>query len=237
MTAAIGLSDRLRAVAEAIPRGARVADIGTDHGWLLAWLVHHGRVRRAIGIDVVPGPLRHAQATIDRTGCHEIELRLGDGLRPLAPGEVDAVSIAGMGGARIIRLLGEAAAVVRPLDRLVLQPNTDWIALRTFVAAQRWSLLGERMVHERGKFYCVFEIGPQPGAAPQWTDDERDFGPTLVHERPPEFLAWLRHESARVRRAYRRATAASEPDTARLAALRRHDERIRALLDGDASPR
>ena len=46
------LSPRLAAVANFVPSGARVADIGTDHGWLPIHLVHTRQARSAIAADL-----------------------------------------------------------------------------------------------------------------------------------------------------------------------------------------
>ena len=41
------LSPRLRSVAELVPRGARFADVGTDHAYLPVWLLQRGVISRA----------------------------------------------------------------------------------------------------------------------------------------------------------------------------------------------
>ena len=42
------LTPRLACIAELVPRGARLADVGTDHAYLPAWLLQSGRIDRAI---------------------------------------------------------------------------------------------------------------------------------------------------------------------------------------------
>ncbi len=231
------LSPRLRAVADVVPPGARVADVGTDHAQLLVWLVAHGRVGAGNGIDVNAGPLAQARRTLAATGVSGVELREGNGLEPLRPGEVDVAVLAGMGGARIVRLLDACPAVVDGLRGLVLQPNTDWVLVRRWVAARGLWLAGEAMAEDRGKFYVVLDVRPQARAghdAPRWSEDELELGPRLVMERPPAFLAWLRHELARTERAAARVAAsghASEPRAdPRLAALKQHATRLRRVL-------
>lgn len=228
------LSARLRAVAEAVPTGSRVADVGTDHAQLLAWLRASGRIAGGIGIDVVAGPLEQARRTLAAVGVEGVELRRGDGLQPLRPGEVDVVVLAGMGGARIVRLLEAQRQQVEGLRMLVLQPNTDWVLVRRLIAERGWSLLGERMVEDRGKFYVVLTVEPRPGPAPQWSEDALLLGPRLRIERTPEFVAWLRHELRRTESAQRRASRArdrsdSQPSP-RETALRVHAEHLRRAL-------
>ena len=78
-----------------IPEGRSVADIGTDHGRLPAWLLRTGKVSHVIATDRAQGPLSGARA---RLGGLSVELRLGDGLSVLDPGEVHTAVFAGMGG-------------------------------------------------------------------------------------------------------------------------------------------
>ena len=44
----IALQPRLRLLAEMTPPGGRLADIGTDHGYLPVWLLQEGRIPSAI---------------------------------------------------------------------------------------------------------------------------------------------------------------------------------------------
>ena len=106
----VKLSARLAAVAALVEPGSRVADVGTDHGYIPIYLVQTGIADRAIAMDVRSGPLERARAHVDRLppGCRErIETRLSDGLKALSPGEADTVVIAGMGGELMIRILDE----------------------------------------------------------------------------------------------------------------------------------
>ena len=102
------LSIRMRAVADLVTDGLRVADIGTDHGFVPIALVSEGRCPSAIAADVRSGPLSHAAENIRRQGLSDvIETRLSDGLKKIDPGEAEAVIIAGMGGMLMIRILDD----------------------------------------------------------------------------------------------------------------------------------
>ena len=57
------LPPRLRALAELVPPGASLADIGTDHGYLPLALLAEGRITRAVGCDIGAGPLAAAGFT------------------------------------------------------------------------------------------------------------------------------------------------------------------------------
>ena len=100
------LSKRLSAVASLITEGSRLADIGTDHGYVPIALVENGSIPSAVAMDVNKGPLERAQEHIREKHLEDrIKTRLSDGVKALEEGEADAVLIAGMGGMLVIRIL------------------------------------------------------------------------------------------------------------------------------------
>ena len=102
------LSRRLQAVEQFVTEGNRLADIGTDHGYVPIDLLLKGRLPSAIAMDVNEGPLRQARAHVSFYQLEDrIQLRLSDGLAALQKGEADTVLIAGMGGALTVRILEE----------------------------------------------------------------------------------------------------------------------------------
>ena len=54
------LSKRLLVVASHVQAGARVIDVGTDHGYIPIYLVQKGIAERVLATDVRPGPLESA---------------------------------------------------------------------------------------------------------------------------------------------------------------------------------
>ncbi|MFR4202335.1 MAG: tRNA (adenine(22)-N(1))-methyltransferase TrmK [Flavonifractor plautii] len=62
----VELTPRLRSVAELVPRGARFADVGTDHAYLPVWLLQQGRITGAVASDLRPGPLERARGTAEK---------------------------------------------------------------------------------------------------------------------------------------------------------------------------
>ena len=75
------LTPRLRAIAQQVPQGSVLADVGTDHALLPAWLLLEGRIPSAIASDLREGPLSRAKETVEQHGVADrVSLRLCDGL-------------------------------------------------------------------------------------------------------------------------------------------------------------
>ena len=55
------LSKRLQMIAQMVSEGNRLADIGTDHGYIPIYLLQNGKIPSAIAMDVGKGPLKRAQ--------------------------------------------------------------------------------------------------------------------------------------------------------------------------------
>jgi tRNA (adenine22-N1)-methyltransferase len=178
------LSDRLTALSNYVKNGTIMADIGTDHGYLPVFLVKSGRCPRAIACDVRKMPLESARRNIMANGLTEqIELRLGDGIQILKPGEVQIVNIAGMGGSTIRQILSEKPDVLAQIDRLILQPMGDEESLRHWLITNGWCIMDEELVLEDERLYTIIvcEQGEEPLPASVFLE----IGPRLIEKNHP----------------------------------------------------
>lgn len=158
------LSKRLQTVANAVTPGSRVADVGTDHGYVPIYLVERGLCPGAIAMDVNEGPLARAEEHIRAEGLSDrIQTRKSDGLAALAPEETDAVVIAGMGGALMCRILQDATAFLEAGRELILQPQSEWFKVRRLLSASGYRITQEWFLEEEGKYYVVIKAGPARG--------------------------------------------------------------------------
>ena len=92
------LTNRLLKIASLVNENKRLADIGTDHGYIPVYLLNEGKINFAILADINKGPLENARSEVKRNKLEDkVDLRLGSGIEVLKKGEVDEVIIAGMG--------------------------------------------------------------------------------------------------------------------------------------------
>lgn len=69
MRTEVKLSKRLERIASFVQPGSRVADIGTDHGYVPIWLVQKGVCPSALAMDVRKGPAGAGGRTRGRGGA------------------------------------------------------------------------------------------------------------------------------------------------------------------------
>lgn len=187
------LSARLERVAAQVPAGARLADIGTDHGYLLVALVKRGVISAAVAGEVALTPLRAVERSVRENGLGEqIAVRLADGLAAIEPGDgITAISFCGMGGETIRDILARDKARLGGNELLILQPNGGEQPLRRWLMDNGYRIRHEELLQENRFFYEI--IVAEPGEPRRHTDSALYFGPLLVQERSPVFLAkWQR---------------------------------------------
>jgi tRNA (adenine22-N1)-methyltransferase len=155
------LPRRLWPVGRLVPAGCSVADIGSGDGRLAAWLASRGH--RVIATDNKPGPIRVVRRLLDPLG---IECRLGEGLEPILPLEVEVAVIAGMGGRNIGRILAASPEVIASLEALVLQPLQHAGELLQRLLAAGYRLDGSSEIEQRSRPYSAVLLRPPYSIAP-----------------------------------------------------------------------
>ncbi len=180
------LDARLAAVADKIPEGLRVWDVGSDHARLPVWLVATGKIPSAVASDIGEQPLASARRTVERFGVGDrVSLRLCDGIPPDARGAADVFIIAGLGGSTIADILLAAPWTQEPGVRLVLQPMSSPEDTRKVLYEGRWRVTGETFVRDGHRRYVVIEA---EGGGERESFDRADLA-AGKHIRDPEHIA------------------------------------------------
>lgn len=162
------ISTRLREIAERLPSGCKFADIGSDHGLLPIYAIKQGIALSAVAGEVNEGPLEAARRGVLSHGVQDkIAVRKGDGLAVIEAGEVDTITISGMGGALIASILADGVTKLDGVKRLILQPNMAEGAVRRWLLEQNWLITDEIILEEDGKIYEIITADRQQEAKQQ----------------------------------------------------------------------
>ena len=117
-----------------------------------------------------------------------MDLRLGDGLSVLAPGEAQAVVIAGVSAQTAIEMLTAAPWVKAEKTQLVLIPATKAPVLRRWLWENGFWLNAERLVCAAHRWYAVMDA-VYTGTVRQPTDAECLLGLTQDQPGAAEYRA------------------------------------------------
>lgn len=196
------LSQRLDTIASFVPEGSRIADIGTDHGYIPIHLVQDKKAEHAIAMDVRKGPLERAQAHIREAGLEgSIEVRLSDGLLKLEKNEADCVVIAGMGGELMIHILEEGSNLWEEIRFWVLSPHSEPGKVRKFLEEQEFFIEREIMMKEEGKYYSVLGVTRKAGCTMNYGREiYYRYGKKLLEPKDPVLLEYLLKEEEQLKR-------------------------------------
>lgn len=211
------LSPRLQAIARQVPQGARLADVGTDHGYLPVWLLLNGQIESAIAADLRAGPLDRARDTARQfQQTNWISFRLCDGLSDIKADEVDTVSIAGMGGETITAIL-KAAPWTKQNKLLLLQPMTGASKLREWLQINGYVILDENIAQEGKKLYSIWTV--TGGDMPPLTPAELWAGKNRPNPLRKEFLDMMERKAERALQGHLAAQSTDQAAVAQLEAV------------------
>lgn len=171
MKRCFSLPPRLQTVADLVPQGQPLADIGTDHGRLPAWLLLHDRIPCAVATDLRPGPLSKAQELAKRWALEDkLSFRLCDGLTALSPKEAETIVIAGMGGETIAEIMAAVSWAREPGHCYILQAMSGMDGLRRYLSVANFRIVKEILVEDGNTLYVVLYV--EPGGGKKLTEGE-----------------------------------------------------------------
>lgn len=229
----VNLSRRLQVVADYVEKGARLADIGSDHAYLPCYLAQNQQIAFAVAGEVVEGPYLNAVNEVSRLNLEEtVSVRLGDGLQVLkAEDGITTITIAGVGGPLIVRILEEGKKLSKRTgeETLILQPNVNEKTVRDYLMNESYKITAETLLEENGKRYEIIKAEP---SAEKVDYDEKDllFGPYLRKERSSVFLDKWQSESQKTAYVIQQMEKAEQTDKEKRAELERKLNLIEEMI-------
>ena len=153
------LSPRLKTAADFVRINKTVADVGTDHAYLVAYLILNNISPFAYACDINPNPLKKALSTITEYEIEDrVELVLCDGLDKISKDFVDDIVIAGMGGETIVSILDTCPWSKSEDKHYVLQPMSKAGNLRKYLCENGFEIQKEAAVIDSDKIYTVMSV-------------------------------------------------------------------------------
>lgn len=194
------LSKRLQACCNYVAPGARVADVGCDHGYLSIYLLYHNIADSVYAADINEMPLQSAMRNAEKFGVRDkMHFYLSDGLKNV-PKEFDTLVCAGMGADTIVSVLNNAPWLKSEQYKLILQCQSKTPMLRQYLSDNGWQITKETVLRDGRFLYTVMAVCWQP-EHPRLTVGQRYFPPALLVDATPELPEYYRDVIFRLRRA------------------------------------
>lgn len=195
----MNLTPRLQVVAKHVPKNTICGDIGTDHAYIPLYLIKNGICPKVIATDVNKGPINIAQEQINSAGYSKyIETRLGDGLQPIKPREINSVVIAGMGGLLIRNILEASPEVTRGIKTFILQPMVAQRELKEYLLKNNYTIIEEDLAQEDRRIYeiIIATHGKQDLEHPIFLD----VGKSLIDKKHPLLKPLIHGKKAKLQK-------------------------------------
>lgn len=229
------LTERFKTIAGEIRKGETAADIGTDHGYLPLYLYEKKISPKVIMTDLSPHSLNKAKTNFALVFPGRVfDLRVGDGLDVLAPGEVDNIVAAGMGGLLIKDMLDWDIGKTRSFRRLILQPRNNVGRLMRWLDLNGFDVTKYQIVKEAERYCEIITASPGTKNVSERSEAEYDFPDLLMQTGGPlttEYLRFhLNRESVILNKTTCGRTSENDGDDPVKSIRFRRIERIRELL-------
>ncbi len=184
------ISKRLLCCAGQIAPGARVADIGADHGYLSIELLKSGRASFVHASELREQPLNKARENAEKFSVSEkMRFSKADGLQAIDPSSVDTIVCAGMGGELIAQILRACPWVRNENYTLILQPQSSGNDLRRQLCEMGFGIEKEILVEDGGFLYQVLRV--RYGIPMDLSPGQQYVSPALLQSKDPLLPGYL----------------------------------------------
>ncbi|MBB2507987.1 MULTISPECIES: tRNA (adenine(22)-N(1))-methyltransferase [Staphylococcus] len=194
----VTLNERLKKVSTFIT-GDCLADIGSDHAYLPIYAIENNLVKNAIAGEVIKGPFEASKKNVvEHDLVNHVDVRLGDGLSIIQSNDqINSITICGMGGPLIAKILEEGKEKLTAHPRLILQSNIQSSAIRNLLESMHYNIIEEVILEEKGHIYEIIVADFCEQQPQTLTKSELKFGPILLKKKHELFFKkWERERQA-----------------------------------------
>jgi tRNA (adenine22-N1)-methyltransferase len=189
------LSYRLNEIVKLCGRCKRIADVGCDHGKVLAELAKRKSTQFLIASDISAPSVEKARVLLESMNYKNYSVRVGNGFSTLTEQDnLDMIVVAGMGGFEIIEIL-KASPIA--LTNLVLQPQNNVIKLRQYLNENSFYIVTDKVVNDKGKFYNILKV-KKSETKQRLSSCAIKYGKSNISDYNPEFVLMLEEENQKL---------------------------------------
>ena len=155
------INNRLKTIGDLVPLSSYPLDIGCDHALLSIYLVKEKGFSKTVASDNKSGPIKKAKENVNFYKVSDkVKLVNAEGLDSYTKG-IDTITISGMGGLNINKILDDNKEYLKNIDTLILSPNNYSLAVKRKLIKFGYHIEDEVLVKEKNIIYeiLVFKKG------------------------------------------------------------------------------
>ena len=150
------INNRLKTIGDLVPLSSYPLDIGCDHALLSIYLVKEKGLSKTVASDNKSGPLKKARENVNFYKVSDkVELIEAEGLDSYKEG-IDTITISGMGGLNINKILDDNKRYLKNITTLILSPNNYSDAVKRKLLKLGYHIDNEVLVKEKNIIYQIF---------------------------------------------------------------------------------
>ena len=150
------INTRLKTIGDLVPLSSYPLDIGCDHALLSIYLVKEKGLSKTVASDNKSGPLKKARENVNFYKVSDkVELIEAEGLDSYKEG-IDTITISGMGGLNINKILDDNKRYLKNITTLILSPNNYSDAVKRKLLKLGYHIDNEVLVKEKNIIYQIF---------------------------------------------------------------------------------
>ena len=151
------MSKRLLTIASFISLKSNVADIGSDHGYLLIYLKSIGHCGKLLGVENKKGPYDILKSNIAKSLYQDIILSFSDGISMLDD-SYDTIVIAGLGYDIIKSIILKDQQKLDNIKTIIIDSHTKTEHVRRFFSNIGYKIDKEEILKEKNTYYEIIRF-------------------------------------------------------------------------------
>ena len=169
-----------------VPLDIPCADIGSDHGLLVKYLLDNNLVPFCYASDNKKGPFERLKKNLSTyISQNKVEVDLVDGIKNLT-NKYKTIIIAGMGGDLIKEILEKEKDKLKNIECLLLSPHGKEKELREFLTSNQFQIIDENVVYE-DHYYEIILFKKSPEIV-NYSTKQLEYGPINLIKKDETFI-------------------------------------------------
>lgn len=178
-------SKRLNSLASFVNCDQNLADIGSDHGFLVSILIENGFSKEILAVENKKGPFENLVKNLSAYQKDFIHFSLSNGLEEVES-KYETVVIAGMGFATIKSIINKDLSKLDFIKTFIIDCHTNQTEVRKYFVDLGYMIEEEKTIFEDNVFYDLIKF-KKTNYKEYYNDLELEYGPINIKNLDPVF--------------------------------------------------